>query len=41
VRYTVTPHPLQDFLVRVLPKRIVDRLIGGQIGLLPADQRSS
>jgi NAD(P)-dependent dehydrogenase (short-subunit alcohol dehydrogenase family) len=36
VRYTVTPQPLQDFLVRALPKRIVDRLIGGQLGLLPA-----
>jgi hypothetical protein len=39
VRYTVTPQPLQDFLARALPKRIVDRLIGGQLGLLPAGQR--
>jgi hypothetical protein len=36
VRYTVTPQPLQDFLARALPKRVVDRLIGGQLGLLPA-----
>jgi NAD(P)-dependent dehydrogenase (short-subunit alcohol dehydrogenase family) len=36
VRYTVTPQPLQDFLARSLPKRMVDRLIGGQLGLLPA-----
>jgi NAD(P)-dependent dehydrogenase (short-subunit alcohol dehydrogenase family) len=41
VRYTVTPHPLRDFLARTLPKRLVDRLIGGQMGLLPAAQRSS
>lgn len=33
VRYTVTPQPLQDFLARTLPKRIVDRLIGGQLEL--------
>jgi NAD(P)-dependent dehydrogenase (short-subunit alcohol dehydrogenase family) len=38
VRYTVTPHPLRDFLARALPKRIVDRLIGGQIGLLPVER---
>jgi len=36
VRYTVTPQPLPDFLARTLPKRVVDRLIGGQLGLLPA-----
>jgi len=41
VRYTVTPQPLQDFLARALPKRIVDRLIGGQLGLLPAGQQRS
>jgi NAD(P)-dependent dehydrogenase (short-subunit alcohol dehydrogenase family) len=38
VRYTVTPHPLRDFWARALPKRIVDRLIGGQIGLLPVER---
>ena len=36
VRTTVTPQPLQDFLARMLPKRIVDRMIGGRLGLLPA-----
>jgi len=36
VRTTVTPRPLQDFLARTLPKRIVDRMIGGRLGLLPA-----
>ncbi len=36
VRTTVTPQPLQDFLARTLPKRIVDRMIGGRLGLLPA-----
>jgi NAD(P)-dependent dehydrogenase (short-subunit alcohol dehydrogenase family) len=41
VRYTVTPQPLQDFLARALPKRIVDRLIGGQLGLLPASRHQS
>jgi NAD(P)-dependent dehydrogenase (short-subunit alcohol dehydrogenase family) len=35
VRYTVTPQPVQDFLVRTLPKRFVDRMIGGRLGLLP------
>ena len=39
VRYTVTPQPLQDLLARTLPKRIVDRLIGGQLGLLPASRQ--
>jgi NAD(P)-dependent dehydrogenase (short-subunit alcohol dehydrogenase family) len=36
VRTTVTPRPLQDFLARTLPKRVVDRMIGGRLGLLPA-----
>jgi len=35
VRTTVTPQPFQDFLVRALPKRVVDRMIGGRLGLLP------
>ena len=41
VRYTVMPQPLQDFMARALPKRIVDRLIGWQLGLLPTAQRRS
>jgi NAD(P)-dependent dehydrogenase (short-subunit alcohol dehydrogenase family) len=36
VRYAVTPQPLQDLLARTLPKRVVDRMIGGRLGLLPA-----
>jgi len=36
VRYTVAPDPLQVFLASNLPRRIVDRLIGGRLGLLPA-----
>ena len=35
VRYAVSPQPLLDFMLRTLPKRVVDRLIGGQLGLLP------
>lgn len=34
-RYVVTPEPLQNFLVNTLPKRMVDRMIGGRLGLLP------
>lgn len=33
VHYTVTPTPLQDFMVRTLPKRMVDNMIAGQLGL--------
>lgn len=36
VRYEVSPQPMQDFMARNLPKRLVDRMIGGQLGLLPA-----
>jgi NAD(P)-dependent dehydrogenase (short-subunit alcohol dehydrogenase family) len=32
-RYTVTPDGLQNFLMLNLPKRIVDNLIAGQLGL--------
>jgi NAD(P)-dependent dehydrogenase (short-subunit alcohol dehydrogenase family) len=35
VRTTVTPRPFEDFLARNLPKRVVDRMIGGRLGLLP------
>ena len=34
-RYVVTPDPLQNFMVNNLPKRTVDRLIGGRLGLTP------
>jgi len=36
VRYRVTPNPFQDFMARRLPKRFIDRLVGGRLGLLPA-----
>jgi NAD(P)-dependent dehydrogenase (short-subunit alcohol dehydrogenase family) len=35
-RYAISPQPFQDFLGRTLPKRMLDRLIGRQLGLLPA-----
>jgi NAD(P)-dependent dehydrogenase (short-subunit alcohol dehydrogenase family) len=35
VRYTVTPTPFQTFLTANLPKRTVDRMLGGRLGLLP------
>jgi NAD(P)-dependent dehydrogenase (short-subunit alcohol dehydrogenase family) len=34
VRYTVTPDPFQNFLTNTLPKRTVDKMIGGRLGLL-------
>jgi NAD(P)-dependent dehydrogenase (short-subunit alcohol dehydrogenase family) len=33
VRYTVTPEPFQNFLMNALPKRMVDRMIAGRLGL--------
>jgi NAD(P)-dependent dehydrogenase (short-subunit alcohol dehydrogenase family) len=36
VRYRVTPNPLQDFMARRLPKRFIDRMVGGRLGLLQA-----
>jgi NAD(P)-dependent dehydrogenase (short-subunit alcohol dehydrogenase family) len=35
VRYVVTPDPFQNWMISTLPKRTVDRLIGGRLGLLP------
>jgi NAD(P)-dependent dehydrogenase (short-subunit alcohol dehydrogenase family) len=35
VRYTVTPTPFQTFLTANLPRRTVDRMLGGRLGLLP------
>jgi NAD(P)-dependent dehydrogenase (short-subunit alcohol dehydrogenase family) len=35
VRYVVTPEPFTNWVVNTLPKRRVDRLIGGRLGLLP------
>ena len=32
-RYTVTPNPIQNLLVTTLPKRMVDNMIAGRLGL--------
>ncbi len=34
-RYIVSPTPFQDFLARTLPRRMVDRMIAGRLGLSP------
>lgn len=34
-RYTISPSPLQTFLIENLPKSMTDRMIGRQLGLLP------
>jgi hypothetical protein len=31
----VTPDRVQEFMVKVLPKRVVDRTIAGRLGLTP------
>ena len=33
-RYTVSPDGLQDMMMNVLPKRMVDKMIGGRLGLV-------
>ena len=33
VRYQITPNPMQQFMVNVLPKRMVDRTIAKRLGL--------
>jgi NAD(P)-dependent dehydrogenase (short-subunit alcohol dehydrogenase family) len=38
VRYSVSPQPLQDWLALNLPKRLVDRFVGRQLGLIPASR---
>lgn len=35
-RYTVTPEPIQNLMANILPKRVLDKLIGRQLGLTPA-----
>ena len=32
VRYTVAPDPIQNLMVNILPKRVVDRMIAGRLG---------
>ncbi|XUM22444.1 SDR family oxidoreductase [Bradyrhizobium oligotrophicum S58] len=36
VRYEIAPDPLRQWIVRALPKRIVDRIIAKRLGLMPA-----
>ncbi|MEJ0042919.1 MAG: hypothetical protein WDM81_12250 [Rhizomicrobium sp.] len=35
VRYVATPTPMQEWITTVLPKRMVDRIIGRTLGLSP------
>jgi hypothetical protein len=35
VHYTVSPSGLQDFITGALPKRMVDGIIAGRLGLKP------
>lgn len=35
VRYVVTPDPFQEFMSAILPKRTMDNLIAGRLGLKP------
>ncbi len=34
-RYVISPEPFLNFVLNTLPKRVVDRLIAGRLGLLP------
>jgi NAD(P)-dependent dehydrogenase (short-subunit alcohol dehydrogenase family) len=34
-RYVITPEPLLHWMLNTLPKRRVDRMVAGQLGLLP------
>ena len=35
VRYTITPSPFENFMVNILPKRMVDRTLAKRLGLNP------
>jgi len=35
VRYQIAPDPVQQFMINVLPKRMVDRIIAKRLGLSP------
>jgi NAD(P)-dependent dehydrogenase (short-subunit alcohol dehydrogenase family) len=35
VRYQITPDPMRHLITAILPKRMVDRIIGKRLGLLP------
>jgi NAD(P)-dependent dehydrogenase (short-subunit alcohol dehydrogenase family) len=41
VHYTVSPNGLQDFMGGFLPKRTVDGIIAGQLGLKPSERKES
>jgi NAD(P)-dependent dehydrogenase (short-subunit alcohol dehydrogenase family) len=38
VRYAITPEPMRDWIMRNLPKRMIDRMVGSRLGLLPKRQ---
>lgn len=35
VRYPVVPSKIEDFMMRILPRRMLDRIVGKRLGLLP------
>lgn len=35
VRYTLTPDPVQNLMTTILPKRMLDRIVGKRLGLIP------
>jgi hypothetical protein len=35
VRYEISPEPFRLLMMRILPKRTLDRIIGKRLGLLP------
>jgi NAD(P)-dependent dehydrogenase (short-subunit alcohol dehydrogenase family) len=35
VRYTITPNPLEQLALSILPKRLIDKIIAKRLGLLP------
>jgi hypothetical protein len=35
VRYEITPDPMRHLITALLPKRMVDKIIGKRLGLLP------
>jgi NAD(P)-dependent dehydrogenase (short-subunit alcohol dehydrogenase family) len=35
VRYTITPTPLEQIALSILPKRLIDKIIAKRLGLLP------
>jgi NAD(P)-dependent dehydrogenase (short-subunit alcohol dehydrogenase family) len=35
VRYAIVPSPLENMMLRLLPKRMLDRIMAGRLGLMP------